>query len=77
MPTVELKQDAARLRMVGYPTSAEQRGAFAKILRVLIDASPPEVVKLIPADALAVLEGVEEVKRKFPKEGRKLRKPKK
>lgn len=62
-------QDFDRIRAAGYPPSPEQRGAFAKLFRQIVDAFPE-----IPwdKDALAVLEDIEANKRRVrrPKEGK-------
>lgn len=67
----KLKQDHGQLRQGEYPPEVEQLGAFAKALRPIIEALPPEVRAAIPPDALAVLDQIEAVKTKFPKSGRR------
>lgn len=62
-------QDAATLRHQAYPREREQLGAFAKILRSLIEALPPDVRATMPPDAIAILDQIEGVKAKYPKRG--------
>lgn len=52
----------AEQRRAEYPDAAEQLGAAAKLIRALLEGETP------PADALAVLEEIEAVKARNPKE---------
>ena len=61
MPRVTVRQDADALRRGSYPDTGEQLGALVKGLRALMAGDP------LPADALAVLDAVDQVKRKYPK----------
>jgi len=67
----ELKQDVGRLRMGEYVDAREQLGAFAKILEAILPHLSPEARAAIPADALAVLDGIAAVKARFPKNPKK------
>lgn len=71
------KQDPAICRSRAYPNVAEQLGAYQKILKAILAASPELrlVLENDAPDALAIFDEVSDVKVRIPKAPRRKRKP--
>lgn len=78
MPRIGIDQNPSRLRIGegGYPKDREQLGAFAKLFDGMIAILTPEQRATLDPSALAVLDEIRACKARFPKEGRRKRKPK-